>query len=335
MPTELVVHEMVTGAAQRLKGALEAVESELACGGPAEAAYARVRAAVDEFLAQLRATELWGVANRQPSVAMWNIVGPQLARAWLIDRARTKPRGYAGDYELLGRMYENRLCDDRLGRLLDRYFQDDAAPVAVRNRMRMITDWIVEGVRVSQGADAPRSPLRIAIVGSAFGLDVRDALARLDEHERAGIAVTFMDIDPAAVDFARAQLEPLLPTQRITTASGSVLRLHERPRLAEPLADTDLLFCPGIFDYLDDGAAADMLGLFWEQLAPGGRMVVFQFALHNPSRALMEWIGNWYLIYRDDVQLRQVTERAGVPPEAASFGAEPLGADLYVSAVRP
>jgi extracellular factor (EF) 3-hydroxypalmitic acid methyl ester biosynthesis protein len=335
MPNELVVREVVLGAAEGLKQALGGAESQLACGYSAQAAYLVVRSAVGEFLAKLSATELWGVANRQPSMVMWDTVGSQLARGWLLERARTKPRGYAGDYELLGRMYENRLSDDPLGRLLDRYFQDDAAPVAVRNRMQMIADWIVEGVQILRpSADVRSSPIRIAIVGSAFGLDVRDALSRLREHERAAISVTLLDIDPAAVEFARQQLEPLLPAERITTASGSVLRLYERPRLAEPLAGSDLLFCPGIFDYLDDAAAAEMLRLFWQQLAPGGRMSVFQFAPHNPSRALMEWVGNWYLIYRDEQQLRRVTEAAGIPAAAATFGAEPLGADLYVSAVR-
>jgi extracellular factor (EF) 3-hydroxypalmitic acid methyl ester biosynthesis protein len=335
MPNELVVREVVLDAAVGLARALDAVESQLACGYSVEAAYLVVRAAVGDFLAKLSATELWGIANRQPSVGMWDIVGSQLARGWLLERARTKPRGYAGDYELLGRMYENRLSDDPLGRLLDRYFQDDAAPVAVRNRMRMIADWIVEGVQILRtSADVRRSPIRIAIVGSAFGLDVRDALTRLGERERAAISVTLLDIDPAAVEFARQQLEPLLPAERITTVSGSVLRLYERPRLAEPLAGSDLLFCPGIFDYLDDAAAAGMLRLFWQQLAPGGRMTVFQFGPHNPSQALMEWVGNWYLIYRDEQHLRRVTEAAGIPSAAASFGAEPLGADLYVSAAR-
>jgi hypothetical protein len=61
---------------------------------------------------------------------------------------------------------------------------------------------------------------------------------------------------------------------------------------------------------------------------------VMQFAPHNPSRALMEWIGNWQLIYRDESQLRQIVAAAGIPPAAARFGAEPLGVDLYVTATK-
>jgi hypothetical protein len=96
-----------------------------------------------------------------------------------------------------------------------------------------------------------------------------------------------------------------------------------------------LLFCPGIFDYLSDDEAADMLRLFYGALARGGHMTVFQFAPHNPSRALMEWIGNWYLIYRDDSQFRRVAASAGLPAAATAFGAEPFGVDLFVTVDKP
>jgi extracellular factor (EF) 3-hydroxypalmitic acid methyl ester biosynthesis protein len=288
---------------------------------------------MDQCLADLRSTGLWGVDNRLPSSELWKVVGPLLEPGWMLYRARIKPRGYAGDYELLGRMYENRLCDDPLGRLLDRYFQEDAAPIAVRNRMRLNADWIVAAVR-QRASVGNNQPVRIAVVGSAFGLDIRDALLQLTSEERAAIAITLLDLDPAAVDFARSQLDPLIPAENVTVASGSILKLPVRPRLAEPLQGTDLLFCPGIFDYLDDNEAAAILRLFYGALAPGGRMTVFQFAPHNPSRALMEWIANWYLIYRDEGQFRSVVKQADVPSPCASFGAEPLGVDLFVTAVK-
>jgi extracellular factor (EF) 3-hydroxypalmitic acid methyl ester biosynthesis protein len=323
-------------AGRQLREKLRTIEASLTAGPEPDEPYSRVRDAVEELLDVCRSTGLVGAANRSPSAEMWAEAGDVLGRGWMLERARHKPRGYAGDYELLGRMYENRHCDDPVGKLLDRYFQEDAAPVAVRNRMQLMREWIVEAARGragnSQGADAPRSPCRVAVVGSAFGLDVRDALSQLSEHERATVAVTLLDLDPAAVEFARGQLADLLPAERLTGASVNLFRMPQRPQLAAPLDETDLLLCPGIFDYLDDVAAAQMLRLFWSLLAPGGQMTVMQFAPHNPSRALMEWIGNWYLIYRAAGELRQVVADAGIPPAATSYGAEPLGVDLYVTA---
>jgi extracellular factor (EF) 3-hydroxypalmitic acid methyl ester biosynthesis protein len=284
----------------------------------------------------LRTTGLVGAENRFWSSELWKTVGSLMERGWLLTRARYKPRGYAGDHELLGRMYGNNLCDDPLGRHLDRYFQEDAAPIAVRNRMRMMADWIVQGVRERVAAGtAERRSVRIAMVGSAFGMEVRDALEQLTPHERKSVALTLLDLDPAAVESAAALVAPLLPPDSLTTASGSILKLPVRRKLAEPLQGADLLFCPGIFDYLSDDEAADMLRLFYGALARGGHMTVFQFAPHNPSRALMEWIGNWYLIYRDDSQFRRVAASAGLPAAATAFGAEPFGVDLFVTVDKP
>ena len=95
-----------------------------------------------------------------------------------------------------------------------------------------------------------------------------------------------------------------------------------------------MLICPGLFDYLDDEAAVDMLRCFYESLAPGGRMVVFQFAPHNPTRGYMEWFANWYLTYRDAAELRRLVETAGLAGAEVRFGAEELGIDLFVDVRR-
>jgi extracellular factor (EF) 3-hydroxypalmitic acid methyl ester biosynthesis protein len=284
---------------------------------------------MDACLSDLNDVAIWGPANRAFSKEIWDIAGHLLARGWLEQRARDKPRGYAGDYELLAAVYENRSCDDPLGRLLDRYFQQHAAPRAVRHRMAMMADWIVETVR-----NAQRPTTRLAIVGSAFGSDVRAAIERLSPTERERLRVTLLDIDPQALEFARRQLLPVIPDAHLATVPVNLFRLAARPQLMRPLADSDLLCCPGLFDYLDDTSAIAMLRALFNQLGDGGRLVVFQFAPHNPSRAYMEWLANWHLIYRDQAQLESLVTAAELPHGVASYGAESLGVDLYTLIAR-
>jgi extracellular factor (EF) 3-hydroxypalmitic acid methyl ester biosynthesis protein len=304
--------------------------------GESDQVYAQVAAAIDECLHQLRSLDLWGRDNQLPSSELWNVAGHVLVRGWLQNRARAKPRGYAGDYEILGRMYENRLCDDPLGRMFDRYFQEQPAPQAVRNRMKMMVQWIVEraGSGPAQTAKGHDLPLRVAVVGSAFGLELRDALLQIDEPRRERFRVTLLDLDPDAIEFARAQLAPLLLPQHLTAISTNFFRLPQRPQTAAALDGSDLLFCPGLFDYLDDATAAAMFRYFYERLAPGGRLTVFQFAPHDPTRAYMEWVANWYLTYRTEAELRRVVEQAGLPQAETVFGAEHEGVDLFVAITR-
>ena len=54
----------------------------------------------------------------------------------------------------------------------------------------------------------------------------------------------------------------------------------------------------------------------------------------TPTRALMEWIGNWYLIYRTPAELQRLATAAGIPSEYARIGAERLGIDLFLCADR-
>ncbi|HEX5102730.1 MAG TPA: class I SAM-dependent methyltransferase [Pirellulaceae bacterium] len=331
------IRQFVRHSAEQLLQNLKAIEGDLA-GGDLQQHYAAVKAVLDECLAGLDSLGLRGPDNRLPSSELWNVAGDVLQRGWLQNQARTKPRGYAGDFEMLARIYENRLCEDPLGRLFDRYFQEEAAPRAVRHRMAMMTEWIVDLVRNSpspptslpQGARGAR----IAVVGSAFGLEVRDALMRLDESERQRLSVTLLDLDPSAIEYARDSLQGLIGEDRLTAVSANLFRLPDRPALAAPLNESDLLLCPGLFDYLDKAAAAAMLRTFWERLAPGGRVAVFQFAPHNPTRTYMEWLGNWYLTYRTSDELAHLAAAAGLPAECVEFSSEPLGVDLLLVATQ-
>src|SRR5262245_46517493 len=315
--------EPVRELARQLQEKLQEVEREMGQARQGQDLFPRVAAPIDACLDGLEELRLWGSENRLPSSELWNVAGHLLSRGWLLNQARTKPRGYAGDYEMLARIYEDRLRDDRLGMLLDRYFQAQAAPQAVRNRMGMMVEWIVEAAAVHQGT------LRIAVVGSAFGLEIRDAVTRLNETSRAAMEVTLLDLDPAAIEFARANLAVLLKPEQLAAISTNLFRLPDRPKAAEPLCGSQWIFSPGMFDYLDDAAVIAMIQCLYGQLGPGGRLVVFQFAPHNSTRGYMEWFGNWYLTYRDAASLGRLVESANLSGADASFGAEALGVDLY------
>jgi extracellular factor (EF) 3-hydroxypalmitic acid methyl ester biosynthesis protein len=321
-------NELVRHAAVQLRDELNRLEP-LADNADDEVVYPQIAQACERCLDQLRQTNLVGLDNETASSVLWNVAGDVLARGWLQHRARMKPRGYAGDYELLARFYQRRLCDDPLGRLFDRYFQEQPAPRAVENRMRMMADWIVATAR-----DGRSGPLNVAMVGSAFGLELRDLLLRLDPHERERIHLTLLDLDPFALDFARELLAPLVPPQNLILEDSNPLRLLKKPQLAARLEGSDLIFCPGVFDYLNDAEAAEMLRLLYGRLAPGGRVTVFQFAPHDPTRAYMEWIGQWHLTYRDAAELRTFVEQAQLATADITYGAEPLGVDLFVTARR-
>jgi hypothetical protein len=114
----------------------------------------------------------------------------------------------------------------------------------------------------------------------------------------------------------------------------NLYRLADKPKSAALVQGADFLVCPGLFDYLPDEAATKLLRLFWTGLAPGGMLLVGNFAPHNPTRAYMEWVGDWRLIYRTTKELTRLAEAAEIPRKSFHVGAERLGIDLFLVAEK-
>jgi hypothetical protein len=321
-----VVREIAARLDDDLRGACDAT------GGWSDAAATERLAcgALQQALDRLSATGCRGEANRLPSSELWRIAGRWLEVGTLQLRARTKPRGYAGDFEMLEQICTHHVCDHPLGAAFDRFFQAQAAPQAVRNRTGLIATSVAEFVR-GYGA----TPVHVVSVGSGPAIDLQRACAALTEAERRRLRITLLDLDPVALDHARLRLSPLADPPQLRPVRENLFRLAQPGRSNDALREADFLVCSGLFDYLDDAAAAAMLSHFWASLRPAGQALVFNFAPHNPSRAYMEWIGNWYLTYRNAEQLDDVAARARIPHGCVTAAGEASGVDLYWHIRRP
>ncbi len=288
------------------------------------------RQALQRALDQLSVTGCWGEANRVPSSELWRIAAGWLETGSLQLRARTKPRGYAGDFEMLTQICDQQVCEHPLGVAFDRFFQSQAAPQAVRGRTNLIARAVADCVRLRSAGS-----IRVVSVGSGPAIDIERACRTLTPAQRQGLQITLLDLDPAALDYARSRLAPLVQPAQLRLVRENLFRLAQPGRGSDLLDGVDVLVCTGLFDYLDDAAAAALLSRFWQSLRPAGQAWVFNFAPHNPSRAYMEWIGNWYLTYRSAEQMREVAAQADVPNRHLEISAEPSGVNLCWQITRP
>ncbi|HJT31555.1 MAG TPA: class I SAM-dependent methyltransferase [Pirellulales bacterium] len=290
--------------------------------------FALLSTAMNRCLARLAATGCWGKANQLASGEFWAIAAPLLDVGWLQPRARHKPRGYAGDYEMFVRFWL-RTCDEHpLGRLFDHYFQSQAAVEAVRSRTRQLAASIAAHATTRDG----QGPLHVVSVGCGPAIEIELAARWLPEALRRELRVTLLDFDPDALDHARGRLAGVLAEEQVITLRDNLYRLPQRPRAAASMQGVDFLYCSGLFDYLADDVARTMLSFLWRQLGKQGKLLVGNFAPHNPTRAYMEWVGNWYLIYRTVGELAELASAAGLPRDAFTVCAEPLGIDLFLQA---
>ncbi len=312
-----------------LARAIQAVERRLHGDVDPEQSTVEVAAALDAAMGCLRDLKYWGPANRMASNQFWRIAEPWLRHGALQVHARTKPRGYAGDFELLANICDQVCCTHPLGTAMDRYFLDQAAPQAVRDRTELLAQRLMARFTHSHS-----DPFRVASVGSGPAREVLLATRGLPAEQRRRLHVTLLDLDPQALDYAVVCLAPLLGERSVTVVRANISRLPKTPKLAQEISEADYLYCSGFFDYLTQAAAVDMLNLFWHSLAPGGELTVFNFSPANASRAYMEWIGNWYLTYRDEDTVRQLGALSDI--ENSCFRVQGLsrGALIELSAHR-
>lgn len=292
-----------------LKRSLQSVERQWQTGVASGMLAREINHALSTALSRLHDTGFWGPSNRLASNEFWQIAEPWLKYGELQVHARTKPRGYAGDFEMLEKICNRFCCEHPLGRVMDEYFQQQAAPQAVRDRTQLLTEeLILHNKRKKVGR------YRIVSVGSGPAREIRSAIDKASTHLRTKWNVTLLDLDQNALDFAMEAVTPSLEPHGLSCIRTNLSRLPRNAKLAAELAPADFLFSSGFFDYLEDPAARDMLAFFWRCLAPGGQFRVYNFAPANTSRAYMEWIGNWYLNYRNETDLRKLAVDSGIEP---------------------
>jgi extracellular factor (EF) 3-hydroxypalmitic acid methyl ester biosynthesis protein len=262
---------------------------------------------------------------------------PLVLSAPFAHRTYHKPRGYAGDYEMVNMiMRDPREGPSLFAQLLNAWLLQQDSAVAHRNRIHLLIDLLVAATAraVQQGRRA-----RIYNLGCGPAFEVQYFLERSHLSNHADFVLA--DFDPEALACARRGVEaraaqhgrrPGLLFQR--KSIRDLLREVDRHSRVSPGEDFDLIYCAGLFDYLPDATCRQFIKLGYQSLRPGGHVICTNVAPASPNRGSMELILDWHLHYRDAMCLRQL-----VPAELAGDGlqvnAELTGSNLFLDIVKP
>jgi extracellular factor (EF) 3-hydroxypalmitic acid methyl ester biosynthesis protein len=282
------------------------------CGGPA----AHEHRAFTAWLAQ---TARLVAANRLSLGAVhafWRSLGPAYLAETLQGHALAKPLGYPGDFSLLDRIHAGHVSEHPAWRGWDGFFQEQAAPRAVRNRIPHFRQLVAD---LSRGGGRP---LRVLDLGSGPARVVAEGLRALP---RAFASVTCVDLDQRALDYGARLCRDF--AERVTFQRANVLRY-------QPEGCYDLVWAAGLFDYFSQPRFVSTLSRLAACLGPGGALVVGNFSPDNPTRDYMELVGDWRLRHRSAAELRALAAEAGFRPAGITVDAEPEGVNLFLRAQR-
>ena len=221
--------------------------------------------------------------------------------------ARVKPHGYAGDWEIIERIYNRHVNNIEIYRRWDEFFHRGNAPNAVRNRSNFLS-CLIERYQ-------PRNFISVAC---GPGFELCQALS--GGHLPGSIHI--LDNEHLALRFAQSRLMGLEKSVVIHAIYGNAFRVM-------PRANFDFVWCSGLFDYLSDRASVVLLKKMRSCVQTGAKIVFGNFSLENESRAYMELIGDWRLIHRTAQDLVEVALGAGFQSKDILINSDETGLQLY------
>jgi SAM-dependent methyltransferase len=252
---------------------------------------------------------------------------PYLLLTKTTERFYSKPRGYAGDFLTIDRIYENQAAGSgRLGKLLDECFLAASPAMAVRNRRALIADEIGHTVEDLKGGEA-----RIASLACGPAREVFDVFDIIDDDRR--LYVTLLDIDAEALALVATRAKGHGCDHRIRTVSANLVYLA-LGRHQLDLPPQHLVYSIGLIDYFNDRLVGRLIDYIYSLLEPGGRVILGNFHPNNTDKAFMDHILEWQLIHRSEEDMNRLFATSKFGRGCTRIRFEQQGINLFAECIK-
>ena len=237
-----------------------------------------------------------------------------------LKRTNLKPRGYAGDAEMMVMLYENQYVGNYVfNQLLHKHPVETPAAQAVRNRRRRIPQ-VLRSV-LARFPELPAHGFKFMSVASGPAWELQDLFLAAEDFER--FHCTLLDQDPEALASARqgiARIEAArdirIQAEYLNESVRTMLRTRD---MAGRFGQFHFIYSMGLFDYLTPPVARAVLAKLHQLLLPGGTLLVGNYWMGQPTRYYMEYWMDWVLYYRTEQDFLELTEGLAAQERAVSF----------------
>jgi len=238
---------------------------------------------------------------------------PILNPSTIIGFSFTKPFGYNGDFFIIEKIYQHFVNPDIKYKKWDEFFHRLPAAIAVVNRKTLAIEILKKHNVLAAGNDR-----RVLILGSGPVTEVYEFFM-----QTAGTSLVFdlIDLDIRAINYAKLKNKNF--NSHLTFHNQNVIRFV-------PEKKYKLIWSAGLFDYFKDKHFVYLLKKYYEYLDEDGELIIGNFNIENPSRKIMEILGDWFLYHRSKDELYYFAHQAGIPAEKTEIISEPLGINLFL-----
>lgn len=252
---------------------------------------------------------------------------PYLLLTSTAERFYSKPRGYAGDFFTIDKIYRNQPDGKgRLGPLLDYCFLEEPPAKAVRNRRSLLLEEMRRSLRERAGERTYFTSLACGPAAELF-----DLFADLEDSDR--VMATLVDIDPQALAFVSKRRNRTGLRNQLRLETGNLLYLATgRQKLS--LVPQDLVYSVGLIDYFNDKFVIKLLNYVHSILAPGGRVILGNFHPRNSAKAFMDYVLEWRLIHRSEQDMNRLFEASAFARPCTNIRFEEEGVNLFAEGAK-
>ncbi len=247
---------------------------------------------VDNLMIRLSNQFRSGLLTEDELTGLRNEFGVSLSNSTMQGFMFNKPHGYAGDYEIIERMYSWYVSPNTQCSKWDLYLQNHAASRAVRNRKTYFKQALKSYLH-------RHNLTEIRLLNLASG-PCTELAEFLQENPGYRLITDCVDVDPQAIRYAKRKLAAYGPD--IQFIQKNIFRFT-------PTSQYDLIWSAGLFDYFNDKQFVQLISRFSKNLAPQGEMIIGNFADGHPSQYYMDLV-DWQLNYRSEAHLLQLGREA-------------------------
>jgi len=238
---------------------------------------------------------------------------PILNPSTIIGFSYTKPFGYNGDFFIIEKIYQRYINPDEKYKKWDAYFHEFPAAIAVVNRKTLAIEIFEKLNEKAMGLEH-----NVMILGSG---PISETFEFFEKHPDSPLVFDMLDLDKRAIAYAQNKSKKY--SKSITFNNRNVIR-HT------PERKYDLIWSAGLFDYFKGKHFVYLLKKYYEFLNEEGEMIIGNFNVNNPSRRIMEILGDWFLYHRSEDELIDFALQAGIKRDKIEVFKEPLGINLFL-----
>ena len=260
---------------------------------------------------------------------------PLLMQSPWMHRARYKPFGYPGDFEVMNFVYERNFEGPTLfAKALSYAFLRTKAALAVKCRKDLMKRELCALIERNAGSSRP---VRILSIAAGPAQELYELLTEMKELS-VPLEIVLFDQDKNALGHAYRRLKPLVSAASPAKASvvflnESIKRLLRDAHLFDKFEKFDAIYSCGLFDYLQPVTAVRLARNLFSATAPGGAVFIANMVDHD-GRWFMEQHLDWKLLYRSRAELLDIGTRAAPTAAKIQIVEEATGINPFVQMIR-